>query len=204
MIKVIEQIKGLNVLKMLKDSGSIMEGHFKLTSGYHSKYYLQCAQLLQYPDLTSKIAQQAVDILGREIDIEKIKTVISPAVGGILFGYMLAYRMDTKMIFAERKNSSMELRRGFKINPGEKIIIAEDVITTGGSVNEVIDICKGSNARIEAVISIVDRSYGIKFDFPYFSLIKLNIKKYLPSRCPLCRNNLKIVYPGSKKQNSKI
>jgi len=199
MIKVTEQIKGLNVLKMLKDSGSIMEGHFKLTSGYHSKYYLQCAQLLQYPDLTSKIARQAVDILGREIDIEKIKTVISPAVGGILFGYMLAYRMNTKMIFAERKNSSMELRRGFKINPGEKIIIAEDVITTGGSVNEVIDICKDSNARIEAIISIVDRSYGVKFDFPYFSLIKLNIEKYLPSRCPLCRNNLKIVYPGSKK-----
>ena len=204
MIKVIEQIKGLGVLKMLKDSGSIMEGHFKLTSGYHSKYYLQCAKLLQYPNLTSKIARQAANILGKNIEIEKVQTVISPAIGGILFGYMLAYKIGTKMIFAERKSGSMELRRGFKIIPGERIIIAEDVITTGGSVNEVINICKGSDAKIEAIISIVDRSCGVKFDFPYFSLIKLNIEKYLPSRCPLCKSNLKIVYPGSKKQNSKI
>ena len=85
-------------------------------------------------------------------------------------------------------------------NDNEKIIVAEDVITTGGSVNEVIDICKSSGAQIEAIISIIDRSSGVKFDFPYYNLIKLDIKKYLPSECPLCKSNLKIVYPGSKKQ----
>jgi len=199
MIKVVEQAKGLDVLKILKETGSIMEGHFKLASGYHSKYYLQCAKLLQYPELTLKIASHAAHIIKKEIGVKKIQAVVSPAMGGILFGYMLAYKLGAKMVFTERVKNIMELRRGFVINPDEKIIIAEDVITTGGSVKEVIDICKESKADIQAISSIVDRSDNIRFEFPYCHLIKLDIKKYLPRDCPLCRDNLEFVYPGSKK-----
>jgi orotate phosphoribosyltransferase len=119
--------------------------------------------------------------------------------GGILFGYMLAYKMGAKMIFTERKEKNMELRRSFEIKPGEKVIIAEDVITTGGSVFEVIEICKRNNADIRGIISIVDRSENIKFDYPYFYFIKLKIDKYSPEKCPLCSENKEIYYPGSKK-----
>jgi len=200
MIKVIKQAEGLDVLKILKETDSMMEGHFKLTSGYHSKYYLQCAKLLQHPKLTLKIASHAAHIIKKEIGAEKVQAVVSPAIGGILFGYMLAYELDARMVFTERVKNIMELRRGFVINPGEKIIIAEDVITTGGSVKEVIDICKENKADIQAISSIVDRSDNIRFEFPYCYLIKLDIKKYLPQDCPLCRDNLEFVYPGSKKQ----
>jgi orotate phosphoribosyltransferase len=198
-MEVINQINNIDVLKILKETESIMEGHFRLSSGYHSKYYLQCAKLLQYPDKTALLIEKALEIFSKEISNQKIQTVISPALGGILFGYMLAYKLRTKMIFTERKEKNMELRRGFELKPGEKVIIAEDVITTGGSVFEVIDICKKFNADIKGIISIVDRSENIKFDYPYYYLIKLKIDKYLPESCPLCKENLNIEYPGSRK-----
>lgn len=198
-MEVINQINNIDVLKILKETESIMEGHFRLSSGYHSKYYLQCAKLLQYPDKTALLVEKALEIFNKEISKRKIQTVISPAIGGILFGYMLAYKLRTKMIFTERKEKNMELRRGFKLKPGEKVIIAEDVITTGGSVFEVIDICKKFEADIKGIISIVDRSENIKFDYPYYYLIKLKIDKYLPESCLLCKENKNIEYPGSRK-----
>ncbi|MBC8390116.1 MAG: orotate phosphoribosyltransferase [Actinobacteria bacterium] len=198
-MKVISQIKNLDVLKILKDTGSILEGHFKLSSGYHSKYYLQCASLLQYPDKISNIIDSALEIIDKEIKKNIIQTVVSPAIGGILFGYLLAYKLKTRMIFTERKKGKMELRRNFNIIPGENILIAEDVITTGGSVFEVIDICRKFGANIKGIISIVDRSEKIKFNYPYFYLIKLKIENYLPSECPLCKKNIEFDYPGSRK-----
>jgi len=177
MIKVVSQVKGLNLFKILQDTGSIMEGHFELSSGYHSNYYLQCARLLQYPDITFKIAGKALDLIGEKIDIKKIDAIVSPAIGGVLWGYMLAYIAGCRMIFTERRNENMELRRGFEIKENEKIIVAEDVITTGGSVKEVIEICS---------------RYG--------GLIKLDIDKYLPSSCRLCKENHPLNYPGSKKK----
>jgi orotate phosphoribosyltransferase len=198
-MEIIKQIENVDMTRILKNTGSIMEGHFKLTSGFHSKYYLQCARLLQYPAVVYGIIGDALKEFGNEINNENIQTVISPAIGGILFGYMLAFKLNTKMIFTERKNESMELRRGFEINPGEKVIIAEDVITTGGSVFEVIEICKKLRADIKGIISIVDRSEDIKFEYPFYSLIKLKIEKYAPDNCPLCAKNLPIDYPGSRK-----
>jgi len=198
-MEVINQINNIDILKILKETKSIMEGHFRLSSGYHSKYYLQCAKLLQYPCKTALLIEKALEIFGKEINKLKIKTVISPALGGILFGYMLAYKLGTKMVFTERKEKNMELRRGFELKAGEKVIIAEDVITTGGSVFEVIDICKKFEADIKGIISIVDRSENIKFDYPYFYLIKLKIYKYLPESCPLCKENKNIEYHGSRK-----
>lgn len=200
MIKVISEVKGTNLFKMLRDTGSIMKGHFQLTSGYHSDYYLQCAKLLQYPDITFKLANKGLELIKGEIELNKVNTVASPAVGGIQWGYMFAYTAGYRMIFSERKNKKMELRRGFKIEKGEEIIVAEDVVTTGGSVRELIKICKGYGAKVKAVLSIVDRSENLKFECPYYYLIKLNIDKYPPSRCELCRKNYPLEYPGSRKK----
>jgi len=199
MIKIVNQIKTMDVYKILKDTGSVMEGHFLLSSGNHSKYYLQCARLLQHPDITSRLASGALELMGKKVEIKKIDTIISPAVGGILWGYMLAYELDCGMIFTERKAGKMELRRGFEIKPGQKIIVAEDVITTGGSVKEVIEICKERGADVKAVISIVDRSEDLRLGCPYYYLIKLDIKINRPSQCMLCRDNIPLIYPGSRK-----
>jgi len=202
-LKIISQLGNTDVYKMLKDTGAILDGHFKLTSGYHSRYYLQCARLLEHPSVTLRLIESGLmeyDIFFNGTYRKKLDTVISPAIGGILFGYMLALKLDRRMIFTERKDKNMELRRGFEIRPGENVIIAEDVITTGGSVFEVIDICRALKANITAVISIVDRSEDIIFNYPYFSFIKLNIDKYLPDDCPLCRQGMEIQYPGSRKQ----
>ncbi|MCL6088304.1 MAG: orotate phosphoribosyltransferase [Actinobacteria bacterium] len=198
MIRIVEQKTKIDILKMLKDTGAIMEGHFRLTSGFHSRYYLQCAKLLQYPDLTYKIVSELPDIIDEHI-LQETETVISPAIGGILFGYMLAFKLEKKMIFAERKTEKMEIRRGFEIKKGEKFIVAEDVITTGGSVGEIIDLCRANEAEVNAVVSMVDRSSDAGFDVPYYYLVKFDIDKYSPENCPLCKEGIKVNYPGSKK-----
>lgn len=199
MLKIIEQAEGIDVFNIFKESGAIFEGHFKLTSGLHSGVYMQCARLLQYPDKADRIAKAAAGILSKDIDIEKVNTVISPAVGGILWGYMLAFRLGKKMIFTERADGGMQLRRGFGLEEGEKVIIAEDVITTGGSVKEVIKICEDSGAEVAGIISIVDRNSGVDFGYPYYNMLKINIEIYEPEQCPMCGEGREIVYPGSRK-----
>src|SRR5450830_354148 len=200
MIKIVEQKTKTDILQMLKDTNAMMEGHFKLTSGDHSQYYLQCARLLQYPDLTFKLISEIPEIINEKI-LKNIDTIISPAIGGIQFGYLLAYKLGKKMIFAERKSEKMEIRRGFEIKKGERLIVAEDVITTGGSVREIIDICKSNGAEVEAVVSIVNRSLDADFGVPYYYLVKFDIDKYSPENCPLCKKGIEIDYPGSKKNN---
>jgi len=198
-MKVLHQIKSADVYRVLLETGAVLEGHFKLTSGFHSKFYLQCAKLLQYPDRTSYLVNAAVNEYNSAINKELVETVVSPAMGGILFGYMLGLALNRRMIFTERKEKAMELRRGFEISPGEKVIIAEDVITTGGSVFEVIEICKNAGADIRGVICIVDRSDKVEFGYPFFSLIKIQVDKYPPEECPLCRDGVDMYYPGSRK-----
>ncbi len=199
MLKIIGQAEGIDVFNIFKESGAIFEGHFKLTSGLHSGVYMQCAKLLQYPDRADKLAKAAAGILSKDIDIGKVDTVISPAVGGILWGYMLAFRIEKKMIFTERTDGEMQLRRGFDLREGEKIIIAEDVITTGGSVKEVIKICEDRGAEVAGVISIVDRNSGVDFGYSYYNMLKIDIEIFEPEKCPMCREGQEIVYPGSRK-----
>ncbi|MBM3712887.1 MAG: orotate phosphoribosyltransferase [Actinobacteria bacterium] len=192
-------MKSIDVLKALEETGAILKGHFKLTSGFHSGYYLQCAKLLQYPEKTSGLLDAALSEFGDKINHCEIETVISPAVGGILFGYLLAYKLGAKMIFTERKEKKMELRRGFELKQKEKVLIAEDVITTGGSVFEVIDICNNYGADIKGIISIVNRSEKFLTGLPFYYLIKIHIENFLPRNCPLCKENIEIYYPGSRK-----
>ncbi len=199
MLKIIEQAEGIDVFNIFKESGAIFEGHFKLTSGLHSGVYMQCAKLLEYPDRADKLAKAAAGILSKDIDMGKVNTVISPAVGGILWGYMLAFRTVKIMIFTERVDGEMQLRRGFEMKQGEKVIVAEDVITTGGSVKEVIKICEDSGAEVAGVISIVDRNSGVDFGYPYYNMLKIDIEIYEPGQCPLCSDGQEIVYPGSRK-----
>jgi orotate phosphoribosyltransferase len=199
MIKVISQAMGVDVYRLFRESGAILEGHFELTSGYHSGIYMQCAALLQYPDRAGVLAQAAADMLDDRIGKDNIETVVSPAVGGILWGYLLAEKLGCRMIFAERKDGKMGLRRGFDLKKDEKVVIAEDVITTGGSVKEVISICRDSGAGILAVAGIVDRNSGVDFGYPYINMIKLDIEKYSPDDCGLCKNGIPVIYPGSRK-----
>lgn len=198
MIKLVEKNTETDILQILKDTNAMMEGHFKLTSGYHSQYYLQCARLLQYPDITYRLISEIPGIIDKNT-LDKTDTIISPAIGGIQFGYLLAYKLGKKMIFAERKSEKMEIRRGFEIKKGERLIVAEDVITTGGSVKEIIDICKSNGAEVDAVVSIVNRSENVDFGMPYYYLVKFDIEKYSPEDCPFCKKGVELYYPGSKK-----
>ena len=200
MIKVISQAEGVDVYRLFRESGAILEGHFQLTSGYHSGIYMQCAALLQYPERAGILARAAAGMLDDMIGADNIETVVSPAVGGILWGYLLAEKLGCRMIFAERKEGKMGLRRGFELKKGEKVVIAEDVITTGGSVREVISICRDSGAGILAVTGIVDRNSGVDFGYPYINMIKLDIEKYRPDDCGLCKKGVPVIYPGSRKK----
>ena len=199
MLKIIEQAEGIDVYKIFKESGAIFEGHFKLTSGLHSGIYIQCAKLCEYPDRADMLASAAAKMLVKKIDMKKIDTIIAPAIGGILWGYMLAYRTGKRMIFTEGAEGKMQLRRGFGLKEGEKVIVAEDVITTGGSVKEVIKICDENRSDVACVMSIVDRNSGVDFGYPYYNMLKIDIEKYAPGQCPLCNEGTAIIYPGSRK-----
>lgn len=184
------------LLKMFKDTGALLQGHFLLTSGKHSAQYMQCAQVLQYP---KKAALLGEELAARFRDFE-IETVIGPAMGGIIVAHEVGQALDARVIFAERQNGEMCLRRGFRISPGEKILVVEDVITTGGSVREVISIVRQAGAVPVGVGVLVDRSGGtVDFDgLPLKSLIQLNIETYEPDNCPLCAQGIPWEKPGSR------
>lgn len=183
------------LLDIFRSSGALLEGHFKLTSGLHSNTYFQCAKVLQYPEYLTEICKNIASAFsGLDID-----TVISPAVGGIVVGTEIGRQLGVKTIFAERKNGNMVLRRGFTISPDEKILVVEDVITTGGSVTEVIEVVTHAGAHVVGVGSVVDRSNGtVKLSERQFSLLTLEVKNYEPDNCPLCAEKVPLYAPGSR------
>lgn len=186
-----------DVLKIFKETGALLEGHFLLTSGRHSNQYFQCAKVLQFPDHTAKICS----LIAEHFKSTAMDTVIAPAMGGMIVGYEVARQLDKRSIFTERENKEMTLRRGFSLSKGEKVLVCEDVVTTGGSVKEVIEIVKKSGAQVVGVASIVDRSNG-KVDFGYslFSTLKLDVVSYEPDNCPICKEGkLELIKPGSRK-----
>ncbi len=184
-----------DILNIFKETEALLEGHFILTSGLHSASYFQCAKVFQYPWHAETLCRDIAD----HFKDEKIDVVVSPAVGGIVFGQEVGRLLNVRAIFSERVDGQMTLRRGFEISPGERILLAEDVTTTGGSVKEVIELLKESRAEIAAVTSVVDRSGGqAQFSVPYFSLFQMKVLNYEPNNCPLCAEGSQAVKPGSR------
>jgi len=181
---------------MFDRTGALLNGHFVLSSGLHSEKYLQCAILLSYPEYAEKLCNElALKLEGKRVDI-----VIGPAYGGIIVAYELASTLGARAFFTERKDGVMQLRRNFSIKKGESVLVCEDVITTGKSVNEVISVVAPYRPRIIGIAGLVDRS-GQENPFgkiPLYSLLKIDIKTYKASECPLCKKNIPLVKPGSR------
>lgn len=185
------------LLSIFKECGALEGGHFMLSSGLHSKNYLQAALVLQYPKKAELLCKE----LAEKFKDEKIDVVIGPALGGITLSYELARSLNARSIFSERVDGKMTLRRSFDLKEGEKVLIAEDVITTGGSVEEIVSLVKLKNAHLAGIAALVDRSSNKeKFkDLGFKSLLKLDIKTYPPEDCPLCKEGLPLIKPGSRK-----
>ena len=184
------------ILEIFEKSGALLRGHFLLTSGRHSNVYFQCAKVLQYPEYTEKIC----GLIANHYRTSEIDTVIAPAIGGIVVGQEVARQLNKRSIFAEREDKNLTLRRGFSLEKGEKVLVCEDVVTTGGSVFEVIDIVKNYGAEVVGAGYIVDRSNGkVNFGYPQFSTIKLDVVSYAADECPLCKEGIELVKPGSRK-----
>ncbi|PKM81698.1 MAG: orotate phosphoribosyltransferase [Firmicutes bacterium HGW-Firmicutes-14] len=182
-------------VEIFTKSGALLTGHFRLTSGRHSGQYMQCAQVLQYPESAAKLCEHlAGKFAGTDID-----TVIGPALGGIIVSYEVGRALGVRTLFTEREQGVMSLRRGFVIDPGEKILVVEDVVTTGGSVKEVIDVVREKGGEVIGVGVLVDRSNG-KADFGVRteSVLKLEIESFDPEECPLCKQGIPVVKPGSR------
>ena len=184
------------MLKIFEKTGGILKGHFILTSGRHSDTYMQCAKLFVDPKASELLCKS----LAEKLDGEKIDLVISPAVGGILMGYEMARQLGVNNIFAERENGAMTLRRGFALPENANVLVVEDVVTTGGSVKEVIELVKERGCNVTAVASIVDRSNGkVDFGVKFVNLISMDVVSYEPSECPMCKKGkTPAVKPGSR------
>lgn len=187
------------ILKIFKDSGAILKGHFKLSSGLHSSDYLQCALVLQFPGYTEKLCRD----LANHFKADRPTCIIAPALGGIVVSYEVARLLGARSIFTEREAGKMTFRRGFKVFAEDRVLVVEDVITTGLSTNEVIEVVRSSGAKLVGVGSIVNRSgKDIDFGVKSKSLIKLNLPNFFPETCPLCKKGIELVKPGSRQINN--
>lgn len=183
------------VLDLFRRSGALLEGHFRLTSGLHSPGYLQCALVLAQPE--------SAELLGRALadHVRAVRTtvVLSPAIGGIVIGHEVARALGVRALFAERQDGSLMLRRGFTLSERDRVLVVEDVLTTGGSTRETMDVARAAGAQVVGAASIVNRSGGaVKFDVPLESLLEYSLPTYEPEKCPLCAKGLPVVTPGSR------
>lgn len=182
------------VIQIFEETGAYLKGHFRLTSGLHSNEYLQCALVLQHPAVAERF--------GRELaaQLPACDVVVSPAVGGLIIGHEVARSLGTRFIFSERDaDHKMTLRRGFDVKPGERAVVIEDVVTTGGSTREVIEILRAAGANVLAAGSVIDRSGGaVDLGVPRVALATLTVVTYAPESCPLCKQGVQVVKPGSR------
>ena len=197
------------VLKIFADTGALLTGHFELRSKLHSDRYFQCANVLRYPRIAARLCDALVAKMKAACDIGPLDGVISPAVGGILVGHEVARAFDTKCVFAEKvpgegvdatgKPVTKLAMRRFALKPGERYVVAEDVVTKGGRVQETIDLVQAAGADVAAVVLLVDRSKGtVRFgDIPMFSLVQIQPTTWEPAACPLCKAGGHPVHPGS-------
>jgi len=182
------------LLDLYRRSGALLEGHFRLTSGLHSPGYLQCALVLQHP--------QHAEALGRAI-AERTRglrptVVLSPALGGVVIGHEVARALGVRAIFAERQDGALMLRRGFVVAENDRVLVVEDVVTTGGSTRETIQVARAAGGHVVGAGSIVNRGTGAPLDVPYVALLEIALPTYEPDTCPLCAQGLPVIKPGSR------
>lgn len=188
------------ILEHFRDTNALLEGHFILSSGLHSPKYLQCALALQYPSDAVKFGKA----IAEHFVNENIETVASPAIGGLIIGFAVAQALNVRFIWTERQNGEMTVRRGFTVKTGEKILVVEDVITTGGSTRECIEALETNGAKVTNAASIIDRSNGAAdVGVPRIALVNLDVPSYKPEDCPMCEQGIEAVKPGSRTQTKK-
>ena len=183
------------VVALLQRHGALQQGHFLLSSGMHSSHYVQCALLLQYPELTARICASLAEPF-RGVGVQ---VVVGPAVGAVVLAYETARQLGARALWAERSEGKLTLRRSFRVEPGERVLVVEDVVTTGGSAREVALLAEEAGASVVGVAAVVDRSagnHGLRWRFE--PLARLEVEAYLPPLCPLCREGLPLVKPGSR------
>ena len=183
------------LLNLFRRSGALLEGHFRLSSGLHSSGYLQCALVLQHPDHAETLGRAIAD---RTRDLGAT-IVLSPALGGVIIGQEVGRALGVRAIFAERQDSALMLRRGFMLADNDRVLVIEDVLTTGGSTRETIQVARAAGAHVVGAAAIVDRSGGaVRFDVPLVSLLDIALPTYEPGVCPLCAQGVAVVKPGSR------
>jgi orotate phosphoribosyltransferase len=184
------------VMEIFSRRGALLEGHFLLSSGLHSERYLQCALVLQHPEDAGQLCSALADrFRGEQIDL-----VVAPALGGVIVAHEVARALGVRALFTEREAGQMRLRRGFQIDEGERALVVEDVITTGKSTREVIEVVEQSGGQVAAVGSLIDRSGGsLDLPFKHSALASLTVPTYDPKDCPLCRQAIPVVKPGSRR-----
>jgi orotate phosphoribosyltransferase len=183
------------VLKLFRESGALLEGHFRLSSGLHSGGYLQCALVLQHPAHAETLGRG----LGEMLRAAHANVVLSPALGGLIIGHEVGRALGVRAIFAERQDSVLTLRRGFTLGPTDHVMIIEDVVTTGGSTRETMAVARASGATVVGAGSVIDRSAGnADLGVPFSSLVTLKLPTYDPDGCPMCKAGEPIVKPGSR------
>ncbi|KAB2951300.1 orotate phosphoribosyltransferase [Heliorestis acidaminivorans] len=187
------------ILDIFRESEALLEGHFRLTSGRHSNRYVQCAQVLQYPHYTDKLANHLAEQLEKTLGKGTTELIIGPAMGGIIVAYAVGQALGLRAIFAERENGIMKLRRSFQIEKGQKVVVCEDVVTTGGSVREVMQVVEEAGGEVIAVASLVDRSNGqVDFGVPFCAAMTMEVLSWDPAECPLCQEGTPAIKPGSR------
>jgi orotate phosphoribosyltransferase len=184
-----------DVLDLFRQSGALLEGHFRLSSGLHSDRYLQSALVLQHPDL----AEQLGHAIATHTAGLQATAVLSPALGGIVIGQEVGKALGVRAIFAERQDGALTLRRGFMIGENDRVLVVEDVLTTGGSTRETMQVAAAAGGHVVGAAAIVDRSGGAaRFDVPFHALLEIALPACEPDRCPLCARGLPVVKPGSR------
>jgi orotate phosphoribosyltransferase len=183
------------ILQVFRDTGALLEGHFVLRSGLHSRQYFQCALALQHMPTVEKLGAE----LAAKVRLLRTATVVSPAMGGLVLGQEIARQIGIRFIFVEKEDGKLVLRRGFKISRGERILVVEDVVTKGGRVQETIDIVRSHQGELAGVAMAVDRSGGsVKFGVPTFSLLALNVETFPADKLPPDLAAIPVAKPGSK------
>ncbi|HHT11003.1 MAG: orotate phosphoribosyltransferase [Atribacter sp.] len=183
------------ILQLFREAGAFMEGHFLLTSGLHSPFYIEKFKLLQRPKYVELLAGELIErFSGASPDV-----VVGPAIGGIILAYEVARQLGIRMAFTERENGKMKFRRDFVLEKNNSVLVVEDVVTTGSSAQEVIDVVEETGAKIIGVGILVDRSGGkIQFKYPFHPLLQMEVMTYLPDECPLCQEHIELQKRGSR------